>query len=568
MPLKKRLQREAEPAGDGGGGSDSEDDSMGFNEADFDDGLGADLMGDAADRERLGAMNMLDRETELFERAEKREELQKQKEIFLQMRAERAAKKGRGRRAQAKGKEGRKAALESLVKRRKKADKKRRKTAQWRDEDDDDDEEMDEDEDEDFEEDDDYNLMDLEEGELGGRARGARGRGRVGGRAARLQEQEALDELEGAVPAAPEEIRQCILLRRKIEEWFTEPYFAECMVGQLVRVSIGKQMNPFTERPENVYRIAEVAQVVERPPGRNYPTPAGDRVLSSPYAFGPKKQPTSSWLQVKVGGSSRTIQMSIVSDSPATDLDVQTMVAMHQSENGEPPMRGFVLRALRLQKEARDFRYTAEEVARKVEAKRAQGRVANVVAEKGRLVNLRDAALERGEDEEASRIQERLDKLEEIQLDRHQSNRVNDNRSLGAINARNADRNFQLLFNKSEKESRTEGGKTTNVFIRRPTAPIIYWNTKDKRAGEALDEGAGPGGVDERAGADEEAAGVREEAEDDGPFEFRVDLSLMRGQAKTEAQTWSQRFSPVPVFDPSQVISLTEYFKQKQVDPS
>ena len=42
----------------------------------------------------------------------------------------------------------------------------------------------------------------------------------------------------------------------------------------------------------------------------------------------------------------------------------------------------------------------------------------------------------------------------------------------------------------------------------------------------------------------------------------------MRGQAKTEAQTWSQRFSPVPVFDPSQVISLTEYFKQKQVDPS
>merc|ERR1719486_1578086 len=154
MPLKKRLQREAEPAGVGGGGSDSEDDSMGFNEADFDDGLGADLMGDAADRERLGAMNMLDRETELFERAEKREELQKQKEIFLQMRAER------------EGKKGRKAALESLVKRRKKADKKRRKTAQWRDEDDDDDEEMDEDEDEDFEEDDDYNLMDLEEGEL------------------------------------------------------------------------------------------------------------------------------------------------------------------------------------------------------------------------------------------------------------------------------------------------------------------------------------------------------------------------------------------------------------------
>lgn len=231
-------------------------------------------------------------------------------------------------------------------------------------------------------------------------------------------------------------------------------------------------------------------------------------------------------------------------------------------------MRGFVLRALRLQKEARDFRYTAEEVARKVEAKRAQGRVANVVAEKGRLVNLRDAAIERGEDEEASRIQERLDKLEEMQLDRHQSSRVNDNRSLGAINARNADRNFQVLFNKSEKESRAEGGKTTNVFIRRPTAPIIYWNTKDKRAGEAFEEGAKPGVAEERAGADEEAAGVRGEAEDEGPFEFRVDLSLMQGQAKTEAQAWSQRFSPVPVFDPSQVITLTEYFKQKQEDPS
>merc|ERR1719274_496328 len=102
-------------------------------------------------------MNMLDRETELFERAEKREELQKQKEIFLQMRA------------QAKGKEGRKAALESLVKRRKKADKKRRKTAQWR-EDEGEDEEMDDgedDDDEDFEGEDDYNLMNLEEGGRG-----------------------------------------------------------------------------------------------------------------------------------------------------------------------------------------------------------------------------------------------------------------------------------------------------------------------------------------------------------------------------------------------------------------
>ena len=58
------------------------------------------------------------------------------------------------------------------------------------------------------------------------------------------------------------------------------------------------------------------------------------------------------------------------------------------------------------------------------------------------------------------------------------------------------------------------------------------------------------------------------EDEDEGPFEFRVDLSLMQGQAKTEAQAWSQRFSPVPVFDPSQVITLTEYFKQKQEDPS
>ena len=291
------------------------------------------------------------------------------------MREERAAKKNRGRRAQGKGKEGRKAALESLVKRRKKADKKRRKTAQWR-EDEGEDEEMDDgedDDDEDFEGEDDYNLMNLEEGGRGGR--GGRGaRSRMGGRAGRHQEQEALDELEGGVPAAPEELLGCVLQRRRLEEWITEPYFADCMVGQLVRVSIGKHLNPYSQQQENVYRIAEVLQVVERPPGRNYPTPGGDRVLSSPYAFGPRKQPTSSWLQVKIGGSSRVIQMSIVSDSPATDADVQMYIALQQKEQGEPPMRAFILRALRLQKEARDFRYTAEEVARKVEAKRAQGR--------------------------------------------------------------------------------------------------------------------------------------------------------------------------------------------------
>ena len=572
MPLKKRLQREAGPPGGGGsgdgGGSDSED-SMGFDEADFDDGLGPDLMGDAADRERLGAMTMLDRETELFERAERREELQKQREIFLQMREERAAKKNRGRRTQGKGKEGRKAALESLVKRRKKADKKRRKTAQWR-EDDGEDEEMEDDgeddDDEDFEGEDDYNLMDLEKGGRGGR--GGRGaRNRVVGRAGRQQEQEALDELEGGVPAAPEELRGCVLQRRRLEEWITEPYFADCMARQLVRVSIGKHLNPYNQQPENVYRIAEVLQVVERPPGRNYPTPGGDSVLSSPYAFGPRKQPTSSWLQVKIGGSSRVIQMSIVSDSPPTDADVQTYIALYQKEQGEPPMRAFILRALRLQKEARDFRYTAEEVARKVEAKRAQGRVANVVAERGRFMNLRDAALERGEEEEARRIQEHLDRLEELQLDRHQSSRANDNRSLGAINSRNADRNFKLLYNKSEKQSKTgAGGKTTDAFLRRPTAPIIYWNTKDKRT-----EGA-PMEAEEQAEAEERAAMRREaqedganvEPEDEGPFEFRVDLSLMQTPAK--AEPWSQRFSQVPVFDPSQVISLAEYRRGREAN--
>ena len=58
--------------------------------------------------------------------------------------------------------------------------------------------------------------------------------------------------------------------------------------------------------------------------------------------------------------------------------------------------------------------------------------------------------------------------------------------------------------------------------------------------------------------------GANMEPEDEGPFEFRVDLSLMQTPAK--AEPWSQRFSQVPVFDPSQVISLAEYRRGREAN--
>lgn len=48
--------------------------------SEFDDGYGSDLMGDDADRSRLAAMNELQRELELADRAERRDEMKERRQ--------------------------------------------------------------------------------------------------------------------------------------------------------------------------------------------------------------------------------------------------------------------------------------------------------------------------------------------------------------------------------------------------------------------------------------------------------------------------------------------------------
>ncbi|GAB4812971.1 hypothetical protein N2152v2_000017 [Parachlorella kessleri] len=158
-----------------------------------------------------------------------------------------------------------------------------------------------------------------------------------------------------------------------------------------------------------------------------------------------------------------------------------------------------------------NYTYTAEDVARVLAAKRAAGRgVHNAALEKARTQRERDAAAEKGDEEEVARLDAVIEELDAAIVRAKTDRRKH---SMASINKRNADMNFQnAIQNVSNKVEGafTAAAKSTTLdpFSRRATRPMVYWNTKRAGEGEEDIDGFADEGTQLPAAGAEEGEGV------------------------------------------------------------
>ena len=566
MPLKKKFlgASEAGPSTGAAGAkaaandSDSESEDWEAKLALFDDGFTREVLAtgqtilftDGEDRARLMAMNDLDREMELYDRSEKAEELERSRNIVLQQKAESDAKKQakldalrktqRRSRPQDKEKQKKEKALKALMKKREKAAKKKKRATYDYEGDDDSSEEEEEEEAEDGE----YYDEDGEDDPAYGRGRG---------RASQFEDDDAYDLRH--TPANLADIKRVCVTRNMLEEWMKVPYFDEAAEGQyFVRISVGR-MNGVS-----VYRLGQAVRVQERAPGKRYPSTDNKTMLKSPYVFGEKHpRPTNKWLEVRIGKSTRVIQMIIISNQPPTDEDVETFLGQCDRDGEGRPTKYDVQVAADKIKEISNFKWTAEEVKRRVEEKRAARMPKNLTLERVKLEQEMALAEEEGNEELVRQCEQQLAEIQQIVAAR--AEKAADQTTAGTlakINRRNEEKNFKTLFNRGLTEAKVEeaGGAKggIDVFSRRPTRPIQYWTTeKDNRPGSAAaaaaEEDQGNGG-----GAAPSAA---PEAPEDMDTRISVDLSLLKGPRK--GRPWTQRHAPVDITAATRLISFAEY---------
>ena len=570
---KKELAKETE----------SESESIEFNLEEFEDGFEDDLMGDEEDRKKLMAMTELDREMLLADRGEAREELQRQKQIMLNAKAARDAKKAAKRRAtrsqaRAKGgktaKDKRKSALDALVARRDKKSSARDSLARYKDDDEVEYESYDEDED-DYGSDGYYEDLSDEDGGRRRRRAGARGSGGRGGRKGRRGDLEE-GELDEDVEAGFEEVEGALVTRAKIAEWVEEPFFEEVMLEQFVRIAMGSRTTETGDKV-SVYKLALVTEVVERKAGK-FQTFETSPVIRSPYPIddgnGNVKQ-TAFWLKLRIGTAEATFPISVVSSSKLAEDEFEDYCGECRKARQSPPMRSDVRRALASQREARDFRYSAADVWRKIE--KGGGRKTLSYAFRKQDLQARIAIAQKQQDAAAeARFRADLEGVEREHREklRRQQERK---RTMTELNRKNVDENFKAILERTrgEKLDRRKSMEKADPFSRRPTAPLSFRAKKkgarDAAAAAAVAAGAGGNKPVEVAG--EEAAGRQKEGMDAEPvggsgprkfpgidLDFTVDVKLLERPRRRPELQLSSIGSTLP--KNTKAISISDYFKR------
>ncbi|KAL6778742.1 hypothetical protein ACKKBF_B04830 [Auxenochlorella protothecoides x Auxenochlorella symbiontica] len=479
------------------GEDDSGDEAVAFTEAD--------LVEDEADAARLAQMTELEREFELAERAERRQQEVQRRKLLKQTgkaaqeaahgpvpagptvagtrsRGETLAGEGAGR-SMRSGREEReeaakKTAMQELVAARKARTEGRGPAA---------DEEAERDESLSRSpsprrarlpsDDEDEALSDLEED------------GAAGGWKPRQEDEEEEDE------AAFEDVCSVIVPRYKLEKWLGEPFFAATMPGCMVRVSLGtRTCSDGIARPH--YMLAQVVDVEERAPGVYKDS---GQPWRSPYPFGPNQEKTSTWLRVARGFSERGMPLALVSNSAVSEAEFEAWQRACSADRRPQLGRTEVAEVARRIKDAETYTYTAADVAAVLERKRAKGEGArNAALERARLERERDAAAEAGDVVRHADLEKELKELEErIEV-------ASARRGLGVgmedINKKNRNINFQNALNNVSNKvlegpggaTKAEGSKTLDPFSRRVTRPQNYWSTKGEEAGTAAEAASEP----------------------------------------------------------------------------
>lgn len=516
-------------------GDDSDDDD---DQSDSDDGYGSDLMGDANDRAALAAMNELERETIMLERAEARKKRESRKRIMALAKSKELemARKKTGGRAVSSGKRDELEALEKIAEAKRRKERGKRVFGDLTDSDE---EEEYYDEEEDLEEERAAVPRPSKKPTSTRRRRG-------------VDVDEEAEYLASDLPASREDVESITLKRHQLEAWVNEPYFESAITNCCVRVGIG-----LNKENVNVYRLVEIAGVAD---GKY------KQYSLKKYEYLAGKPPTSKWLILRWGKSEKTFRLSEVSNSSVSDAEWAAWVAHCRASECRPVYKKDVDACLANLKEAQNYRYTADDVTKILAQKREKlGARHNLMFEKEQIKAAIAHAEAEADFEQVSELGARLDELDREIKAKLQARLGATQDALANINRRNEIQNSEKLSKRaSEQVARLKAGimntGESDPFSRRPTRLTTYWDmgasakggedpaaaaaAKDAAAAAAAEKGAGAGEGDEddeddvflTAGmnaqqSEKELVGVLRQAHKDNAGAINLDLNALTNAA-------------------------------------
>ncbi|KAK9510204.1 hypothetical protein O3M35_005039 [Rhynocoris fuscipes] len=257
-----------------------------------------------------------------------------------------------------------------------------------------------------------------------------------------------------------DELNKIRLSRHKMERFVHLPFFTRVVQGCFVRIGIGNHNG------KPVYRVGQVSDVVE---------------TAKIYQLGNTR--TNKGLRLRHGTQERVFRLEFISNQEFTEPEFLKWKDTCEKHNVDLPSVDHVESKIKDIKEAMIYEFKEEDIEKIIKEKeRFKTNPYNYAMKKTQLMKDRDMAQAKGDDDEARRIQQQLDELEERanELDKLRTSTIS---SISYINNRNRRRNVEEAEKAIMEEMRAnKGKKVEDPFTRRSTKPRMTYKKEEEDA--------------------------------------------------------------------------------------
>lgn len=181
------------------------------------------------------------------------------------------------------------------------------------------------------------------------------------------------NEANSTAPIAGlEDFLKVTIPRRRLARWCNEPFFKAAVLECFVRLFIGED-----DSGEKVYRLCEIVDVVTDMKMHKFPA---TKQIEKPVQ-------TNKVLRLRFANSERNFPMSLVSDMPPLEADVQKYITAQKNIRGEVLSKRRAAKLRRLQDHlVANYTYTTEDIERNLQVRKKHGMsLANLGAEQTKL---------------------------------------------------------------------------------------------------------------------------------------------------------------------------------------
>jgi len=257
-----------------------------------------------------------------------------------------------------------------------------------------------------------------------------------------------------------EELNSIRISRDELEKWVYTSFFNKTVIGGYARLGIG-----FDSNKNYIYRITRILDVVDY--HRTYKV---------------NKTTVKKALILEHGKAKKRFGMDIISNSPFTEQEYNRYLTVMKNEQQQLPTKEFIKEKEQQIQEARNHKFTGEEISDMVQEKKQLLKVPlNFAMEKATLLLQKDKAEELGDEKEIAIINNKLNELNNM---KEEKSRLVDEKldNWTRLNERN--RKMNIIENRkaevqAAQERKKLGRDDFDPFARRKCMPTHVVATKD-----------------------------------------------------------------------------------------